>query len=102
MTKIFSIFDSKAKVFGVPFFMPSVGMAIRAFGDLVNERGSLVNKHPEDFTLFEIGKYDDNLGLVEEVPVVSLGMAVSLLRTDLSKQLPLFENGVVVSKEVVK
>lgn len=62
-TKVYSLFDLKAAVYGTPFFMPNDGMAIRALIDLVSERGSMVGKHPEDFTLYRLGNFEDNGGI---------------------------------------
>ncbi|QXP44291.1 MAG: nonstructural protein [Arizlama microvirus] len=60
--KVFSIFDVKAKVYSNPFFMPHSGQAMRAFGDLVRDEKTEVNRHPEDYSLYQVGEYDDNVG----------------------------------------
>lgn len=60
--RVFSLYDAKAKVFQTPFYMPTLGMALRAFDDLVNDESTLVNKHPGDFQLYEIAEYDDDNG----------------------------------------
>jgi hypothetical protein len=57
--KIFTIYDSKAEAYLSPFFMSAKGQALRAFGDSVNDPNHQFNKHAEDFTLFELGEYDD-------------------------------------------
>lgn len=70
--KVFSIFDVKAKVYSNPFFMPQSGQAMRAFGDLVVDEKSEVCRHPEDYSLFQVGEYDDNSGIFDktfQVPV---------------------------------
>lgn len=74
--KAFAVYDLKALNFGVPFFMSSVGGAVRAFADLSNDPQSTVAKHPEDFQLFEIGEYDDSLGSLKDLhPSRLLGQA---------------------------
>lgn len=74
MTKVFAIYDHKAKFFGAPFVMQQVGLAVRAFNDLVNEPGTSVSKHPADFSLFEVGSYDDSTAAMTSlVPHVLLG-----------------------------
>jgi len=60
--KIFAIRDIKAGNYATPFFMPSNGLAIRAFSDLVSDPKTTINRHPDDFQLFVIGEYDDNSG----------------------------------------
>ena len=62
ITKVFSIFDSKAQMFNVPFFMTTTPAAIRSFTDLVNDPNTPVNKHPSDFVLYELGEFDDSVG----------------------------------------
>ena len=62
VVKVFSIFDDKALIFSSPFFMPHIGMATRAFADLVNDGQSNVAKHPSDFKLYQIGEFDDVTG----------------------------------------
>lgn len=58
---ICAVRDSAADCFNRPFFVPSVGVARRSFGDEV-ARGAEDNAmfhHPEHFELFELGVYDD-------------------------------------------
>lgn len=62
VTRMYSVFDAKAGVYGTPFFSPQDAMAVRAFADLANDLGTLVGKHPEDFTLFTVGHFDDETG----------------------------------------
>lgn len=59
---VYSIFDEKAAVFGVPFFMKNKGIALRAFGDLIKDGNTSINKHPDDFKLYYLGEFDDNSG----------------------------------------
>jgi poly-D-alanine transfer protein DltD len=63
-TQIFSVYDSKAEAYNTPMFVPTKGQAIRAFSDQVNEPGSELNKHPEDYTLFCLGEFDSDTGLI--------------------------------------
>lgn len=74
--KMFVVHDSKACVYGTPMFIQSVGSAIRSFSDIANDPGSVVCKHPTDFTLFEIGLYDDQTGVAKCVePFINHGLA---------------------------
>ncbi len=63
--KIYTIHDSKAEAFMNPFFLNSKGEAIRTFTEAVNDPQSTISKYPDDFTLFEIGIYDTDDGLIE-------------------------------------
>lgn len=75
--KVFSLYDSKAEAYMQPFFMQGKGQAIRALSDLVADEKSQVSRHPEDFTLFEIGEYDDVRGTFTNCTTPkSLGVAI--------------------------
>lgn len=63
ITKVFVVHDVKAEAYLHPFLAPSKGLAMRRFADTVNDSSSQFNAHPEDFTLYEIGEYDDSVGL---------------------------------------
>lgn len=62
--RMFSIFDVKARAYLPPFFMPERGMAVRVFGDCVNDASHQFGKHPEDYTLFELAVFDDSAGTI--------------------------------------
>lgn len=61
-----------------PFFMQSHGAAIRAFSDLCDSSDTMCGKHPADYTLFSIGDFDDQKGLIVPVPHVNLGSGIEL------------------------
>lgn len=60
LLKVFCIFDSKTEAYMSPFFMKSKGEAIRALEGLVNDPQHNFGKYPGDFTLFELGSWDDS------------------------------------------
>lgn len=60
----FSIFDDKAQIFNVPFFFVHKGQASRAFSDLIGDRQSTIAHHPEDYSLYRVGEFDDVSGLM--------------------------------------
>lgn len=76
ITKAFACFDSKSVSFGVPFFNQVPAVAVRMFTDLVNDNTSIISRHPEDFTLFEVGSFDDIKGVLLPLGApVNLGVA---------------------------
>lgn len=79
-TKVYSVFDSKAAVYGTPFFMPNDAMAVRAFTDLVNGPENMISTHPEDFSLFVVGDFDDQLAKLAPVTPLNLVTAASVKR----------------------
>jgi len=75
ITKIFSIYDTKAKAYNTPFYMLQEGQALRGFMDLVNDPQTSISKHPSDYILFMIGTFDDQTSITENtVPPVQLGV----------------------------
>lgn len=75
--KIYAAYDSKAQTYLNPITMHSKGEAIRAWIELSNDDRTQFCKYPADFTLFEIGEYDDEkaLLLAHKTPV-SIGTAL--------------------------
>lgn len=59
---VVSVFDSAAQAFGRPVFVAAPGQALRSFQDEVNKGEGDLSKHPEDFTLYQLGWFDDNSG----------------------------------------
>lgn len=75
--KIFCVYDSKAEAYMQPFLMPTKGQAIRAFQTTVNDPSTDFNKYPGDFTLFEIGEWDDQTSKIGSYDTkVNLGTAL--------------------------
>lgn len=72
----FSVHDSKAEAFVKPFFDVTRGSAIRNFTDAVNEEGSQFNRHGEDYTLYHVGEFDQEMGHFVPMEPVSLGNAM--------------------------
>lgn len=60
MLKMFTVYDSKAETYLRPFSMRSTGEAIRGFITTLNDGQSEFSLYPADFTLFEIGTFDES------------------------------------------
>ncbi len=58
--KVFTIYDSKSEAYLQPFFLLTRGQAVRAIRDCVSDRDHQFGRHPEDYTLFELGTFDDS------------------------------------------
>lgn len=79
--KLFSVYDSKAKAYMTPFCRPATGLAIRDFIDVVNDVKSTISRYPEDFSLFEIGFFDDNTGELDMVErPINLGLGSAFVK----------------------
>lgn len=61
---IFSVFDSKADAFITPFFSPTVAVGVRSFATAANDPNCQFAVHPGDYSLFELGEFDQEKGSV--------------------------------------
>ena len=74
--QIFTVYDSAAQAYLQPFFLKARGQAVREFSDMVNKDGHQFWKHPQDYTLFYLGEYDEESGTFDTVTPESLGNGV--------------------------
>lgn len=76
-----SIFDKAAEAWTMPMFFQAPGQAMRSFADAINGDGDL-SSHPEDYTLFIIGSFNQRSGKLEvrEAPE-PLAVGVNMLRS---------------------
>lgn len=75
--KAFSVFDSKAEAYLLPFFTTTAGQAVRMFSDACMQEDHAFHKHASDYTLFEIGAFDEESGTFSTLSAhVNLGCAV--------------------------
>jgi len=78
--KIFTVYDSKAKAYITPFFLHEDGMALRVFGDCINDTTHQFGKHPEDYTLFEIGTWEDQKAKFSGTITKALANGIELVK----------------------
>jgi hypothetical protein len=64
ISKVFSIYDTKAESFCLPFYKQTKGLAIRDFTDACNDPKSPWSKYPSEFLLYEIGEFDDSTAIM--------------------------------------
>lgn len=77
---VMAVYDSAAQVFGQPYFVPSLGVAKRGFGDTVNNKESgPLNQHPDDFELYHLGYYEDEDGSLTAIKPIMIERAKDLL-----------------------
>lgn len=76
---MFSLFDSKTGAFSPPFFVNHRGHALRMVQELGRDTNTTVGRYPEDYTLFELGFFDDATGQVEMMRANNLGQVASLI-----------------------
>lgn len=59
--------DLKAESFGLPCVFDGPRQAVRSFCDLLDDKETLVGKHPTDFQLLHVGDWDDVEGVLTSV-----------------------------------
>lgn len=64
LLRMYVVYDSKAEIYTHPSFLPTRAVAVRQFAELVNDGKHEFSRHPEDYSLFELGTFDDGSGLI--------------------------------------
>lgn len=63
-TQVFAVKDNVAGLFQLPFYSPSKGAAERTFKDSLTDPQSPAARHPEDYDLYYVGEFDDEVGVL--------------------------------------
>jgi hypothetical protein len=75
----YSFFDAKSGCYSPPFFFPHRGQALRAAIDLGGDLSTTIGRYPQDFTLYELGVFDDQSGTFGSAQPFALGVVASFL-----------------------
>jgi len=88
---VYSVYDAKVKYFHFPFMVRNRGEALRSWEQVANDEKSSICSYPSDFSLMELGEFDDQTGKIEfnTVPE-SLGLALQFKRAP-QTEAPLFD-----------
>lgn len=65
LLKMFTIRDARAKAYMQPFFSLNSDTAIRSVEMCLRDPNHEFSKNPNDYSVYEIGEYDDTTGMVE-------------------------------------
>lgn len=65
---VLAVFDSAVSAFNRPFFTPARGAGIRAFMDecVRRDKDNPMFNHPQDFSLFQLGTWDEESAQFEQ------------------------------------
>lgn len=81
--KIFAIYDSKAKAYLPPFFLPEPAVAVRVFSNAANDKDHQFGANPGDYTLFHLGGFDDDTGkITTKATPRNLGIAQQFVKAE--------------------
>lgn len=60
MKRLYAVVDIKASLMvGSLMVFSHPAVAVRAFGDVLSDKGSILSRHPQDFNLIEVGSVSD-------------------------------------------
>lgn len=62
---VYAIYDSAAHVFTAPTIDISDASAVRSFQQAIANSGSVMNFKPDDFSLYQVGTFDVETGVLE-------------------------------------
>lgn len=65
---IYVVYDSCSGCYGRPFVARSEGEAVRSFADICCDASHPYGQHPEHYSLYRLGTYDDNTANIESCP----------------------------------
>ena len=79
---LYSINDSTAGEYGQPAPMNNDAVAVRSFGTLVNEKGTIMNTKPSDFSIWKVGTFDTETGTILPIQPEKLANGDSLVQEE--------------------
>jgi len=83
-TGMYTIYDSKAKAYSQPFHAVNDQVAMRMVAASVNDPGTIINQHPEDFVLYEIARFDAENAQIEQINQRAVTTAIALKKENAS------------------
>lgn len=58
----YTIYDVAAGTYSRPYFCGSDGQAVRGFKDIATDAEHPIGQHPEDYTLYRCGNFNESTG----------------------------------------
>lgn len=66
---VVTVYDSKVGSYSALMCVNSRGEAIRTFSDAARDEKLQFHLHPGDYTLFVVGSFDSNSGVISSLPL---------------------------------
>lgn len=86
---LYSVRDEKAVCSYEPQIFKTQVDAIRFFDQAIQNKNTMINKYPDDFTLYKIGTFDERTGVIVDAKVEKIVTATEIIRmkeaTDVNK-----------------
>lgn len=78
---VFGVYDSGISTWMPPLYFRNKGEALRWWQELCNNAESKIAKHPSDYTLFEVGSWNDDSNEFSLLKApVKLGLALEFVK----------------------
>lgn len=68
MKKLISLYDNKSQSFTPPITYTTQGVAVRQIESEMEHKDSMLHKYPDDYTIYELGTFDENTGIITAHP----------------------------------
>lgn len=81
MKQLYSLYDSKAEHYASPVMAPTDAVARRMLAVVVDDPSTELGRHPEDFILFRIGAFNEELGRLTPCEPIAICNAIELRKT---------------------
>jgi len=75
----YAIFDSCSGIYEKPFFSTTDDLVKREFQDVAVSADHIISKHPEHFSLWRLGNFDNETGRILDEPNECLWNAVEAI-----------------------
>jgi len=78
--KVFSIRDNKLDTFTSLITHTHTGQAERTLMELARDKQTAIAKYPDDYTMYQIGEYDEQSGLMTSIQPVQVMSAIQAVK----------------------
>ncbi len=75
----YTVYDSKSETYTPPTFAKTDGVALRQFSGIANDPEHAIGGHPEDYTLYKSGTFNDGTGLLTHGKLESMANGLELV-----------------------
>jgi hypothetical protein len=82
IVKLFAVYDSVSGVYDGPVSCQNEGVALRSFSNVARNPETQVGQHPEHYSLWLVGTWNDADGSIVSEGKECLTHAVDILRED--------------------
>lgn len=86
LLNVYTLYDVKSETYGLPYFAVNDAIAMRTCYDGCLMADSTVSRHPEDFTIYRLGYYDDSTGVITCSQRVHVVDVVSLIPKEVADE----------------